>query len=520
MSRHSSHHIVVLFCHQKLIVGYLYYPLTTQHCIITLSNQTIRNLGGVIIDKENDLQSMTVLIMNDKEIPIGTKKLKVVVAICLGILPISIKWLIDCESHNALLPTEPYQIKDAVLDFSFSKSILLRSNAQLTGGVLNGCEFFITKGVCSKEGMPTRDVFHFLVKTSGGTLLRTQQLEKNGGTLLRAQLLEKNVASRLVIISNSTLSPQFIALCHMRDEVIVTGKAFLHAIKIQQFQLTSNLPPVMHSSFNAKTSLGVDTLKMETPKMETPMRETNQADDQAKINADFEVNPSTASRNSSNDAKIAVTNVVDPSVIDPITSTSNATHSNFRDEFFHDRDIMVKQHFKERSDESTAKLVADKDEHVRTKICVKTVARSVSTHKEGAFDVGVVRMCKVGDRGTLCVHENPVDGIRRLSYRDGNGKKLFVSQDLNRFSHPSTVIKGNGGKEPVFYMGIVNCLQCHYHRYIFEFDCNAVLAFALGHIFYDNMAHLSEFFVQTIGIRSSGRQRLFLIIMSNVTYHA
>jgi len=183
------------------------------------------------------------------------------------------------ESHNAFLPTEPYQIKDAVLDFSLSKSILLQSNAQLTGGVLNGCEIFITKGVCNKEGMPTRDVFHFLVKASGGTLLRTQKT--SGGTLSRTQQLEKNFASRLVIISNSTLSPQFIVLCHMRDAVIVTGKAFLHAIKIQQFQLTSNQPPVMHSSFNAKTSLGIDTLKMETPNMETPMRETDQADDQA-----------------------------------------------------------------------------------------------------------------------------------------------------------------------------------------------------------------------------------------------
>lgn len=71
-----------------------------------------------------------------------------------------------------------------------------------------------------------------------------------------------------------------------------------------------------------------------------------------------------------------------------------------------------------------------------------------------------------------------------------------MSQDLNRFIHPSTVIKGNGGKEPVFYMGAVNRLECHYRRYIFKFDCNAVLTYALGHIFYDNMAHLSEFFIQ------------------------
>lgn len=62
-------------------------------------------------------------------------------------------------------------------------------------------------------------------------------------------------------------------------------------------------------------------------------------------------------------------------------------------------------------------------------------------------------MCKVGDGDTLCVHENPVDGIRRLSYCDRDGAKLFMSQDLNHFGHPSTVIKGNGGKEPVFYMG-------------------------------------------------------------------
>jgi hypothetical protein len=71
-----------------------------------------------------------------------------------------------------------------------------------------------------------------------------------------------------------------------------------------------------------------------------------------------------------------------------------------------------------------------------------------------------------------------------------------MSQDLNRFIHPSTVIKGNRGKEPVFYIGAVNRLECHYRRYIFEFDSVAVLAYALGHIFNDNMAHLSEFFVQ------------------------
>lgn len=156
--------------------------------------------------------------MNDKETPISTRKVKVVVAICIGIPPISIKWLIDCESHDAFLPTEPYQIKDAILDFSLSRSIQLQSTAQLTGDVLNGCGVLIANGVCSKKEMPTRDVFQFLVKSSGGTLLRTQQLEKHD-------------VSRLVIITNSTLTSQSIKLCEL-GAVMVTGKAFLHAIKI------------------------------------------------------------------------------------------------------------------------------------------------------------------------------------------------------------------------------------------------------------------------------------------------
>ena len=408
---------------------------------------------------------MTVLIMNDEETPISTKKVKVVVAICIGIPPISSKWLIDCESHNAFLPTESYQIKDAILDFSLSNSIQLRTTAQLTGGVLNGCGVFIATGVCSKEGMPTKDVFHFLVKTSGGTILKTQQLVKFD-------------ASRLIIISNSTLSQQLIELCE-RGAIAVNGTSFLHAIKIQQLQLTSNQPPVMHSSFNAKTSLGVDTLQIKTPTRKTNVG----ADDKVKI---------TTSCKSLSPVVLDPRSTIEESVVNPSESTS----TNFHDTFLSDRARSVKKLFGERSNSITAKLIADKDKDVRVIIPVKRVVRSVSSHREGVFDVGAVKMVDVGDGGTLCVHENPQDHIRLLSYRDGNGEKLFISQDLNRFIHPSNVIKGNGGKEPVFYMGAVNRLACHFRRYIFEFDSVAVLAYALGHIFYDNMAHLSEFFVQ------------------------
>jgi hypothetical protein len=70
---------------------------------------------------------MTVLIMNDEETPISTKK--VVVAIYLGIPPILIKWLID---WNHITPSfQPSLIKSRT-PFWISLSVnLFYSNLML-----------------------------------------------------------------------------------------------------------------------------------------------------------------------------------------------------------------------------------------------------------------------------------------------------------------------------------------------------------------------------------------------------
>ena len=105
-------------------------------------------------------------------------------------------------------------------------------------------------------------------------------------------------------------------------------------------------------------------------------------------------------------------------------------------------------------------------------------------------------VCKVGDGGKVIVHKN-ADNTCQLSYHDGSGKTLFRA-GLNLFD-PWTVIKGNAGRDPIFYMDAVNIaaniIEQHWLcRFFFEFDNKHVLVSALGHIFYDDMTHLTKFF--------------------------
>jgi hypothetical protein len=139
------------------------------------------------------------------------------------------------------------------------------------------------------------------------------------------------------------------------------------------------------------------------------------------------------------------------------------------------------------------------------------VFRTVSDkNKDGVIDFGLGPMCKVGDGGEVIVHEN-ADSTRQVSYRDKNSKTLFRAE-LNLFD-PWTLIKGNAGVEPVFYMDAVNFEQGRLCRFFFEFHSKEVLASALGHLFYDDMNHLTEFFVH------DEMKNRFLVISKTVPDH-
>jgi hypothetical protein len=189
----------------------------------------------------------------------------------------------------------------------------------------------------------------------------------------------------------------------------------------------------------------------------------------------------------------------------------SGSHSNFHNEFIRDQASRAAQLYQEKSNSFRASFIAKSDENVRVAIPVKYVFRTVSDeNKDGVVDFGLGPMCKVGDGGEVVVHDY-VDSTRQVTYRDKNGKTLFRA-GLHLFN-PWTAIKGNAGLEPVFYMDAVNLEQGRLRRFFFEFHNKEVLASALGHLFYDDMNHLTEFFVH------DEMKNRFLVISKSIPDH-
>jgi hypothetical protein len=124
---------------------------------------------------------------------------------------------------------------------------------------------------------------------------------------------------------------------------------------------------------------------------------------------------------------------------------------------------------------------------VRAQIPVQDAWRSISNPNIGDPDRG-----QLGENGFLVVLEDPLNKLRQVWYFTKNGKKLFRA-DAPSFD-PWSVIQGNAGVEPCLFMDAVNYEQQRLRRFYFRFSSNFVLASALGHILYDNMAFLDEFF--------------------------
>jgi hypothetical protein len=170
---------------------------------------------------------------------------------------------------------------------------------------------------------------------------------------------------------------------------------------------------------------------------------------------------------------------------------------NFHNEFIRDHASRAAQLYQEKSASVASTFIVDNDKNVQVKIPVKSVLCTVSDkNKEGVIEFGLSPMCKVGDGGKVIVHKN-ADNTRQLLYSDGSGKTLFRTG--SSLFDPWTVIKGNAGQDPVFYMDAVNIAvniiaQRQLCPFFFEFDNKHVFASALGHIFYDDMTHLTKFF--------------------------
>ena len=211
----------------------------------------------MIVNDDHAIHLMTVLIVSDGINPISANRPKLVVAVCLWIIPVQVQWLIESKASNCFLPTEPYHVKDNEVGFPLSKSIQLQSDAKQTGGVLFGKSILLSSGVANRDGLPAKIVFQFLAKVSGASLLKTQ-----------AQLVKLPAPSVIIIANGDVLLPSKVLTMSNQGAVVMTGKAFMQALKLQQFQFPSHaqdlveLNPAasessefMASSSNSKTKM-------------------------------------------------------------------------------------------------------------------------------------------------------------------------------------------------------------------------------------------------------------------------
>ncbi len=435
---------------------------------------------GVIVNDDHDIHLMTVLIVSDGINPISANRPKLVVAVCLGIIPVRIQWLIESKASNCFLPTEPYHVKDDEVGFLLSKSIQLQSDAKQTGGVLFGKAILLSSGDANRDGLPAKIVFQFLAKVSGASLLKTQ-----------AQLVKLPAPSVIIIANDDVLLPSKVLTMSNQGAVVMTGKAFMQALKLQQFQFPSHAQDsvepnpaasesskFMVSSSNSETKV---TAKKESDsavpaKMEEaktinkgfanakPANSTNREPNHASVKEGKHttVPDANAARSSEHNEKIykpatslgeeyscnnAAANAgcktfpyMDHSFVEGSESRSTEAASypasiqpNFHNEFIRDHASRAAQLYQEKSASVTSTFIVDNDENVQVKIPVKSVLRTVSAeNKEGVIEFGLGPMCKIGDGGNVIVHKNADNDTRQLSYRDGSGKTLFRA-GLNLF---------------------------------------------------------------------------------------
>ena len=87
----------------------------------------------------------------------------------------------------------------------------------------------LSSGVANRDGLPAKIVFQFLAKVSGASLLKTQ-----------AQLVKLPAPSVIIIANDDVLLPSKELTMSNQGAFVMTGKAFMQALKLQQFQFPSH----------------------------------------------------------------------------------------------------------------------------------------------------------------------------------------------------------------------------------------------------------------------------------------
>jgi hypothetical protein len=145
------------------------------------------------VSGEGTLEKMNLLIVSHAD-GIKENRTKFVAAICLGKPIVKLDWLDECKDKGQFVSTKPFEIRDADVSFSITKSFENQKNSQKDGGVLTGRFVYVSAGVLGISGIPSKTPFGMLICAAGATVSTL--------TSLRKRIKDEKRESKVIIVTN------------------------------------------------------------------------------------------------------------------------------------------------------------------------------------------------------------------------------------------------------------------------------------------------------------------------------
>jgi hypothetical protein len=145
------------------------------------------------VSGEGTLEKMNLLIVSHAD-GIKENRTKFVAAICLGKPIVKLDWLDECKDKGQFVSTKPFEIRDADVSFSITKSFENQKNSQKDGGVLTGRFVYVSAGVLGISGIPSKTPFGMLIRAAGATVSTL--------TSLRKRIKDEKRESKVIIVTN------------------------------------------------------------------------------------------------------------------------------------------------------------------------------------------------------------------------------------------------------------------------------------------------------------------------------
>ena len=140
---------------------------------IYLHLQSVKHLGGTIIEEPKNYSTMTILVAatdaNSKVLE--PRREKIMNGYCHTSNIVSKEWVNQSFSNRHFLPPDKFRIPS--LEPVIRRGIAARDR----GGLFGGCDTYICPMVAGKSGLPKKDKLALLFNATGINIINSQQLK-------------------------------------------------------------------------------------------------------------------------------------------------------------------------------------------------------------------------------------------------------------------------------------------------------------------------------------------------------